>query len=108
MNLRQGTSDDTRKVIFVELEALPLKDLGILEMVHGSFAPTPTGPAGLNRDFIDGLVVTFGSLGDRNNYNDGPDHQRILQGDIVPNLEAGINGLLRFDFVEAAAAAEPN
>ena len=90
------------------LETLRQKDLGILGMVYGPFSPSPTGPTGLNRDYTDGFVVTFRSVGNRNSCNDDPDHRRILQEDILPNLEGGINGLLRFDFVEAAAVADSN
>jgi hypothetical protein len=105
MKFKQGTPDDTKRSIFSRLEGLCQKDLGILEMVHGPFNASPTGATGLNRSYTDGLVVTFESVGDRNRYNDDPDHQRILKEDILPNLEGTIDGLLRFDFVEGGAAA---
>lgn len=89
------------------LEGLRQKNLGILEMVHGPFNRSPTGPTGLNRAYTDALVVTFGSVGNRDSYNDDPDHKRILQDEILPNLEGGINGLLRFDFVEIAGGTKP-
>jgi hypothetical protein len=103
MKFKQGTSDETKGSIFAMLEGLRQKDLGILEMVHGPFNTSPMAPTGLNRAYTDGLVVTFGSVGNRDCYNKDPDHQRILQEDIFPNLEGGINGLLRFDFVESGA-----
>ena len=103
MKFKAGTSDDTKKEIFVKLDSLRLKDLGILEMVHGSFNANPTGAPGVNRGYTDGLVVTFESVVGRNRYNDDPDHQQILMEDILPNLEGAKEGLLRFDFIEAMA-----
>jgi hypothetical protein len=70
-------------------------------MVHGPFAASPAG-ADLSAGFTDGLVVTFKSIEERNHYNTDPARVRILQDEIVPNLETGAGSLLRFDFMEAA------
>jgi hypothetical protein len=100
MKFKSGSPDETTKDIFENLESLRQKNLGILEMVHGSFTPSPNGKD-FSRGYTHGLVVTFGSLDDRDRYNVDPDHQKILTQDILPNLEGGQEGLLRFDFVEA-------
>lgn len=104
MKFQSGTPEETKSAIFELLSGLPKSALGILEMVHGSFAPSPTGKD-LSVGFTDGLVVTFASIEDRNRYNTDPGHIRILQDEIVPNLENGTGGLLRFDFLEAADPA---
>jgi Stress responsive A/B Barrel Domain len=101
MKFLPGVPGATKQSIFAMLQELRAKPLGILDMVHGPFAPSPTAPAS---DYTDGLVVTFASIADRNNYNGDPDHQRILNQEIIPNLEGGKTGLLRFDFVQEDAA----
>jgi len=97
MKIMRDTPPEAKTLIFKRLEALPKDELGIIEMVHGPFAPSPTG-SNLSRNYTDGLVVTFRSLEDRNRYNDDPQHKRILTENILPNVEGGADGLLRFDF----------
>src|ERR1700732_3455940 len=106
MKFKSNASDEKKNDIFKKLDLLRLKDdLDTLQMVHGPFAPSQSGPD-LSRSYTDGLVVTFGSVEDRNRYNIDSDHQAILQSDILPNLQGGINGLLRFDFEEADPATD--
>jgi hypothetical protein len=103
MKFTETASEGTKSNIFRKLEALQFKDLGILELVHGPFKPSSAGSPSLNRDYTDGLVITFRCAEDRDNYNVDPDHERILQDDILPNLQGGREGLLRFDFEETVA-----
>ena len=100
MKITPDTPPETKAIIFERLDALPKAELGIVEIVHGPFAPSPTGP-NLSRDYTDGLVVTFRSLDDRNRYNDDPEHKQILTETILPNVEGGADGLLRFDFEQS-------
>jgi Stress responsive A/B Barrel Domain len=100
MKIAQDTTPKAKALIFKRLDALPKDELGIIEMVHGPFAPSLSGPS-LSRDYTDGLVVTFRSLEDRNHYNDDPEHKRILTENILPNVKGGADGLLRFDFEQS-------
>jgi hypothetical protein len=100
MKIMPDTPPEAKTLIFKRLEALPKDELGIIEMVHGPFAPSSTG-SNLSRNYTDGLIVTFRSLEDRNRYNDDPEHKRILTENILPNVEGGADGLLRFDFEQS-------
>ena len=101
MKMKPETSELTKSSIFELLDGLPKEELGIVEMVHGPLVPSPSGPD-LSRGYTDGLSVTFQSVEDRNRYNVDPGHQRILNDEIIPNVVGGVDGLLRFDFVEAS------
>ena len=97
MKFRADIPEETKSAIFELLSGPPKSDLGILEMVHGPFAASPAG-ADLSAGFTDGLVVTFKSIEERNHYNTDPARVRILQDEIVPNLETG-GSFLRFVFM---------
>lgn len=100
LKFKVETAAEAKAGIFTELDGLQERNLGIVEMVHGAFLPSPSGPTTASGGYTDALVVTFRSADDRDRYNIDPEHQRILHDDILPNIEGGADGVLRFDFSE--------
>eukprot|EP00741_Cyanophora_paradoxa_P024357 tig00021795_g23519.t1 len=55
---------------------------------------------GLNRGFQHGFVMEFNTAKDRDAYLEHPRHKEIVETQLLPILDGGIDGALAFDFEE--------
>lgn len=55
-------------------------------------------PEGLSANFNYGFTMEFENIIERNDYLQHPEHVQFASNKIIPNLNAGINSVLVFDY----------
>jgi hypothetical protein len=55
---------------------------------------------GRSKGFTHGFTIQFDSEADRDAYLTHPDHVRVAEQFVVPNLKNGVDSVLVFDYVE--------